>query len=379
MPRKSHQSTADAAVPEKVRPAYDTIVAKIDDFCRDHLTAEYAELCRKLAGALARKRPSPLTRGKPESWAAGIVRAVGWVNFLGDPEQTPHMKTADIDRALGVSEATGSAKSTAIRDLFKMNRFDPDWTLPSRMDRNPLAWMISVNGLIVDARTMPREVQEEALSKGLIPYIPGEEGEAAAEEDREAWPAPATDRSYQLKITLRDIEPPVWRRIRVPDGTLAELHEYIQAAMGWENAHLHHFHLGKQLYGDPELMQENFEDMDYKDSTTTRLSDIVPAGGRKKFRFAYEYDFGDGWMHDIQVEKVEDGKAMPECLAGERACPPEDCGGPWGYPDFLAALADPKHENHVDMVEWIGGSFDPEAFDPKAATKEMRRGVPNWR
>ena len=376
MPRKRTQPEGEAHIPAAARPAYDAVVAKTDQFCRDHLNDEYAELCHKLAGILARKRPSPLTRGKIESWAAGIVRAVGWANFLDDPTQIPHVKSADINKAFGISEATGQAKSKAIRDLLKINRCDPDWTVPSRMDQNPLAWMISVNGLIVDARMMPREVQEEALRKGLIPYLPGEEAGGDDDEEEEAWPAPAKDRVYQLKITLKDIRPPIWRRIRVPDCTLDELHDYIQTAMGWTNSHLHHFHLGEQLYGDPELMQENFEDMEYKDSTTTRLSDIVPVG-RKKFRFAYEYDFGDGWMHDIEVEKVEDAKVKPECLAGARACPPEDCGGPWGYEDFLAALADPKHENHVDMVEWIGGSFDPEAFDPKVATRRMKRGLPN--
>jgi hypothetical protein len=377
MARKRTPSADAAHIPAQVRLAYDAVVAKTDAFCRDHLTDEYAELCRRLAGVLARQRPAPITRGKPASWAAGVVRAVGWANFLGDPSQTPHMTTADIDRAFGISEATGHAKSKAIRDLLDIQRFDPDWTVPSQMDRNPMAWLLSVNGLIVDARHLPREVQEEALRKGLIPYIPGaeagDEGEAKA-----ARPAPATDRAYQLKITLKDIQPPVWRRLRVPDCTLDELHEHIQTALGWTNSHLHHFRVGEQFYGDPELMQENFADLDYKDSTTTRLSDIVPAGG-KRFRFAYEYDFGDSWWHDIQVEKVETGGAKAECLAGARACPPEDCGGPWSYADFLDALADPDHERHEELREWLGEPFDPEAFDPAEATLRMKRGLPNWR
>ena len=131
-------------------------------------------MCRKLAGILARKRPSPLIRGKPESWASGIVRAVGWVNFLNDPSQPHHMTMADIDERMGVSEATGSAKATAIRKLIKIRPFDPDWTVPSRMDDNPLAWMIQVNGLLADARRLPREIQEEAFRNGLIPYIPAD-------------------------------------------------------------------------------------------------------------------------------------------------------------------------------------------------------------
>ncbi len=153
-----------------------------DAFCREHLDDEYGALCRELAGVLARKRPSPLTRGKPESWASGIVRTVGWVNFLGDPSQPHHMKMTDIDKGIGVSEATGSAKSMAIRNLLDLRRLDPQWTLPSRMDQNPMAWMIEVNGLIADARHLPRDIQEAAFRKGLIPYIPGDQADDSDEE-----------------------------------------------------------------------------------------------------------------------------------------------------------------------------------------------------
>ena len=148
-----------------------------DAFCREHLDDEYAELCRKLAGILARKRPSPLTKGKPESWASGIVRVIGWANFIGDPSQPHHMRLSDIDQGMGVSEATGSAKSMAIRKLLNIRGFETEWTLPSRMEQNPIAWMIQVNGLMMDARHAPREVQEIAFRKGLIPYIPGDRAE----------------------------------------------------------------------------------------------------------------------------------------------------------------------------------------------------------
>jgi hypothetical protein len=151
-----------------------TITGLIDQFCREHLNDEYAVLCRKLAEKLARKRPSPLLHGKPATWASGIVRTIGWVNFLGDPSQTPHMKMTDIDQGFGVSEASGSAKSKTIRDLLRMRPFDPDWTLPSRMDDNPLVWMLNVNGLLMDIRHAPREAQEVAFQQGLIPYIPAD-------------------------------------------------------------------------------------------------------------------------------------------------------------------------------------------------------------
>lgn len=182
MARKKEALGGEPSIPATARPAYDTIVGLTDAFCREHLDGEYGELCRRLAGKLARKRPSPLASGKPESWASGIVRVIGWVNFLGDPSQPHHMKMTDIDEGFGVSEATGSAKSRAIRDLLKVHPLDPEWTLPGRMDDNPMAWMLEVNGLIVDARQMPRAFQEAAYREGLIPYVPGGRGDESAEE-----------------------------------------------------------------------------------------------------------------------------------------------------------------------------------------------------
>jgi hypothetical protein len=175
--KEGKRTAGDPSIPQAVGPVYEEIVGITDAFCREFLDDEYGVLCRKLAGVLARKRPSPLTRGKPKSWASGIVRAVGWVNFLGDPSQPHHMKMSDIDERIGVSEATGSAKATAIRKLLKLHPLDPEWTLPSRMAKNPLAWIIQVNGLVVDARDLPREIQEEAFRKGLIPYIPEDQSE----------------------------------------------------------------------------------------------------------------------------------------------------------------------------------------------------------
>jgi hypothetical protein len=146
----------------------------VEQFCRQMLNGEYADVCRKMAEKLARKRPSPFAKGKPEAWASGIVRAVGWVNFLDDKSQTPHMKLSDIDRAFGVGESTGAAKTSAIRSLLKLNRFDPAWTVPSMLDRNPFIWMLTVNGIIMDIRDASRGAQEVAFEKGLIPYIPAD-------------------------------------------------------------------------------------------------------------------------------------------------------------------------------------------------------------
>lgn len=194
-------------------------------------------------------------------------------------------------------------------------------------------------------------------------------------------PPIAISEVYQFKITLLESSPPIWRRIQVTDGTLDQLHEQIQTAMGWTNSHLNHFRIDGKLYGDPMLMEENFEELGYADSTKVRLSEILPAKGGR-FRFEYEYDFGDGWMHEILFEgrvPAEAGKKYPICLDGARACPPEDVGGVWSYQEFLAAISDPKHKMHEEMQEWIGRKFDPEAFNPLGATRRMKRGLPNWR
>jgi hypothetical protein len=176
MARKGHGSGDEPPIPATARPAYDTIVSLTDAFCQQQLNEEYETLCRKLAGALARKRPSPLLGGKPTTWACRIIRTIGWVNYLDDRSNRPHLKLTAIDKAFGVAESTGQGKSKLIRDMLKIRTFDARWTLPSQMDRNPTAWMIEINGLIVDARYLKREFQEEAFRKGLIPYVPEKGG-----------------------------------------------------------------------------------------------------------------------------------------------------------------------------------------------------------
>jgi hypothetical protein len=151
-----------------------TILFMIDSFCKLRLNSEYATLCRKLAEKLARKRPSPLLNGNPNTWASGIVRAIGWVNFLSDPSQEPYMRMGDIDAGFGISESAGAAKLSAIKKLVNLSPLSPEWTLPSMMDENPMVWNLMVNGFIIDIRRAPRDLQEEAFNQGLIPYIPAD-------------------------------------------------------------------------------------------------------------------------------------------------------------------------------------------------------------
>ena len=158
------------------------LIEMTDSFCKRFLNGEYAGLCRKLAETLARKRPSPLLQGKLKVWASGIVRTIGWVNFLHDPSQKPHMKLSSIDQAFGVGESTGAAKLKTIRTMLRIHQLDPKWTLPSKMDENPRVWMMEVNGFVIDIRHAPREVQVLAYEKGMIPYIPADR-DGASDED----------------------------------------------------------------------------------------------------------------------------------------------------------------------------------------------------
>jgi hypothetical protein len=161
------------------------VVGLTDAFCKDFLNEEYAEACRKLAGVLARKRPSPLLQGKLETWACGIVRTIGRVNFLDDSSRTPHLKLPQIDKAFGVAGSTGQGKSQLIRKMLRIHQFDHRWTLPSMMDDSPLIWMLEVNGFLMDIRHAPRELQESAFEKGMIPYIPADRAEADEESTEE--------------------------------------------------------------------------------------------------------------------------------------------------------------------------------------------------
>ena len=162
------------SVPQTMQKTHDAITALTDGFCRASLNEEYAEMCRMMTAKLCRKRPSPLASGRANSWAAGIIHAIGTVNFAFDKAQTPHTTVADVSSYFGVGKTSPASKSKIIRDLLKIGLFEPEWTLPSRMDSNPMAWFIMVNGLVLDARGLPRHLQEEAFNKGLIPYIPDE-------------------------------------------------------------------------------------------------------------------------------------------------------------------------------------------------------------
>ena len=170
-------STKSESVPTAMKETYEGIITLTNAFCAEHLNEEYAQVCRSMTATLARKRPSPLLSGKTPTWAAGIVHAVGTVNFAFDKSQTPHITVDELANHFSLSKSTVGNKSKAIRDTLKVGLMDPDWTIPSHIDSNPMAWMISVNGLVMDARYAPRHIQMAAFAKGLIPYLPEPRGE----------------------------------------------------------------------------------------------------------------------------------------------------------------------------------------------------------
>jgi len=159
-------------VPKAMQEVFDKIVAITDEVAEKNLNEEYAQTIRYATAALCRKRPSPLLKGRVKSWACGITYAIGFVNFLFDRSQDPFMSAADLCAAFGVSKSTGGNKSKEVRDILKTFQSDPNWYLPSEMDNNTMAWLISVNGFMIDARNAPRQIQELAYEKGMIPYIP---------------------------------------------------------------------------------------------------------------------------------------------------------------------------------------------------------------
>lgn len=179
--------------------------------------------------------------------------------------------------------------------------------------------------------------------------------------------------SLQLKVTLCDVKPPIWRRILVPDTvTLGQFHDVLQIVMGWTDSHLHQFIMGRAVYG---VLDEHHDDLRFgrsiKDENKAMLSMLL---SNENDSLIYEYDFGDGWQHKVTLEKkapYDSSLKLPSCIKGKRACPPEDCGGPWGYAELLEIMRDQSHPEYNDRAEWLGSDFDPEFFDPAEVNDQL--------
>ncbi|MBI5522559.1 MAG: plasmid pRiA4b ORF-3 family protein [Desulfarculus sp.] len=197
----------------------------------------------------------------------------------------------------------------------------------------------------------PKPAGSSGPKKGALPKLrlvePAPKGEAGV---------------FQIKITLKDVKPAIWRRFQVAgDVKFFKLSRIIQMVMGWHGGHLHEFVVGGKHIGVPD---PDFPALDeIINEKSLRLNEVVKD---EKAKFFYEYDFGDGWRHELVVEKIlprDKELRLPRCLAGKRNGPPEDCGGPWGYMDLVKAIANPNHPEHDEITEWLGFEFDPEEFD----------------
>ena len=191
--------------------------------------------------------------------------------------------------------------------------------------------------------------------------------------------APAKGKQiYQLHVELEETEPVIYRKLLVRGEIGLDLvHAILQIAMGWTNSHLHKFTIGNEEYSDPELELNEMSfvgDPIVADEAIVQLAEVAQEKG---FQFHYDYDFGDSWRHCIIVEEVlpEDPALVgfAQCIEGKRACPPEDCGGSYGYADLLETIADPENDEYESMMEWLGGSFNPEAFDLKKTNTFLRK------
>ena len=201
----------------------------------------------------------------------------------------------------------------------------------------------------------------------------------------------APENIYQLKISLDNARPPIWRRILIPtSATFRHLHETIQLSFGWSDCHLHDFQVENRLVRQPRSITDiSFEDVEpwwdndeKSDEKRVKLCDVLHSTGDG---CKYWYDFGDDWWHSIVLEKIlpaVEGIDYPVCIKGKRACPPEDCGGPWGYADLCNILAKPSHPDHQEKLEWLGlnnaSEFDPEDFDPDTTNELLRDGYEAW-
>jgi len=176
---------------------------------------------------------------------------------------------------------------------------------------------------------------------------------------------------YQLKVTLAEVGPPVWRRIRVRgDLSLERLHAVVQRAMGWHDSHLHEWTVEGRRYGQPEADEPEYEADDERKVTFREAAPVT------RSRFEYLYDLGDSWTHEVVVEKIEPPDPQfrfAECLGGERACPPEDCGGLHGYYNLIKTLADLKNPEREEMLEWLGAEWDAERFDLAEINSALKR------
>ncbi len=277
----------------------------------------------------------------------------------------PPSSNESTDIAIALTDAQRQAAADLMPnrdDTFKpTSKGKKNITLPPE-DWQHLSSRIAVELMIETGRGRTRLRNLRAAVDGAL---------LAAAPAAKTPPDVMTDTIYRLRIDLQGIKPPIWRRIEVPDCSLAELHDLIQAAMGWTDSYLHQLEIKGIRYSIPNEFDDDFG---VRDSTNVWLSDVVR---RPKANLSYKYDFGDNWTHAIVVEAIEPAEpsiTYPRCVAGKRACLPEDCGGIWGYAELLEIVADPNHRGYEERMEWCR-SIDPEHFRAEECTSQMVRQI----
>jgi transcriptional regulator with XRE-family HTH domain len=294
----------------------------------------------------ARKR-----RGLDVKAAAKLLKTSQYVVRQIEQGKLAELKPGVLDR---YSEAMG------VKDLFgRWKQANPELALRMARPKGQSALM--------------ELLEQQALSQVLHAGTAGSAPTTTTHQARRAAGAASLGvKAWQLEIVLQGMDPPVWRRgVVTDDTTLHGLHEVIQVAMGWTNSHLYQFEIDDARFTDPDIMDD--PNPDDRDSRIIRLADL---GLTKGASFLYEYDFGDGWNHMITLERiqeVEEGMVYPYCVAGARACPPEDCGGPSGYQNLLSILADPQHPEHEEFRRWAPEGFDPELCDVQGVNSVLGR------
>ncbi|WP_285507347.1 plasmid pRiA4b ORF-3 family protein [Actinokineospora sp. NBRC 105648] len=305
----------------------------------------------------ARRSHAVLVAVDPDGVAQGV--------FLTGARELP-----DIVRAIA---ASGDLRPEAISPAEY--RLLLEQALDARLDRDLTEGLAELSE---DEEDGPGYSTLSVLLRARLATLPWPEDLAAEVPDAVVLPyrKPPRRRSsgqapvYQLKIGLSGAKPPIWRRLEVPaDTTLAGLHQVIQRSFDWDDSHLHEFETPFGEFGVPE------QGLGHPATTSVTLEQVAPGAGA---RFGYRYDFGDSWAHDILVEKVLDRRpdvAYPRCTGGRRAAPPEDCGGLWGYAGLVETLADPAHEDHAELLRWLGiadaAEFDPARFSAAEVTEAL--------
>jgi hypothetical protein len=294
-------------------------------YCEAHLGEPFCLVLEEAARSLCHDPESGVERGKREAWAAGIVHAMARCNGLFSADAEHRITAGSIHSFFRVGASTMTNRSKQVAGLLNEDE--------------------------------------------LLAYRPESEEPSAAPR----VPKPVLyPRVLQLSVELNEVRPKIWRTLLVPATMrLKDFAEVLNTAMGWEGYHLHLFRKGRLQFGQPD---PDFQDFGppMGDESKTLLSGLLE---QENDRLVYEYDFGDGWEHLVRVEKMIedfDGQRLPVCLAGKRACPPEDCGGPWGYAELLENLRNPATPPGRRALDWLGGEFDPEAFSVSDVTRRLR-------